>query len=119
MFEAKNTDIQDLEEDDFDTILADDISFRGNIRFSKPFMIRGKVTGNIDATSDLVVDSGAVVLAEISASRVLIKGSVEGNISAQKLVRISSTGSVTGDILTDQIVLEQGSRFSGRCIMRN
>lgn len=118
MFEAKNTDIQDLEEDDFDTILADDITFRGSIRFAKPFMIRGKVSGTISATSDLVVDAGAFVNADISASRVLVKGVVEGRISAQKVIRVTSTGSVTGDVDAEQVVLDPGSRYTGRCTMR-
>ncbi len=118
MFETKNTDITDLEDDDFDTILADDIKFNGSIKFTKPFMIRGSVTGNISATSDLVVDTEASVAAEISAYRVLVKGTVEGNIVAEKMVHVSSSGSVTGDITSEQVVLEPGSKFSGRCTMR-
>ncbi|MBR4374635.1 MAG: polymer-forming cytoskeletal protein [Treponema sp.] len=117
MFETKDTDIVDLEDDDFDTILADDIKFKGNIKFTKPFMIRGTVTGKISATSDLVVDSGAVVTADISASRVLVKGRVEGNIVAERIVRVSSSGCVVGDITSEQVVLEPGSKFSGRCTM--
>ena len=117
MFETKDTDIVDLEDDDFDTILADDIKFKGNIKFTKPFMIRGTVTGKISATSDLVVDSGAVVTADISASRVLVKGRVEGNIVAERIVRVSSSGCVVGDVTSEQVVLEPGSKFSGRCTM--
>ncbi|MBR4630036.1 MAG: polymer-forming cytoskeletal protein [Treponema sp.] len=117
MFETKDTDIVDLEDDDFDTILADDIKFKGNIKFTKPFMIRGTVTGKISATNDLVVDSGAVVTADISASRVLVKGRVEGNIVAERIVRVSSSGCVVGDVTSEQVVLEPGSKFSGRCTM--
>ncbi len=117
MFDVKDTDLFDLEEDDFDTVMASDISFRGNIRFAKPFMIKGSVTGSIDATSDLVVDTGAVVTAGISAARVLVRGKVEGNITARDLVFVSSTGSVNGDITSEQVVLEPGSKFSGKCTM--
>lgn len=117
MFDVKETDLFDLEEDDFDTILASDITFHGNIKFTKPFMIRGKVSGTIDASSDLVIDTGAVVRAEIIASRVLVKGRLEGNINGRNLVLVSSTGSVSGDITAKQVVLEPGSRFSGKCTM--
>lgn len=119
MFETKNTDIVDLEDDDFDTILAEDIKFKGSIKFTKPFMIRGTVTGNINATSDLVIDTNAIVTAEILADRVFVKGRVEGNIVASKIVRVSPTGVVTGDIKSEQVVLDQGSKFSGRCTMTN
>lgn len=117
MFEVKDTDLFNLEEDDFDTILADDISFRGTIKFTKPFMIRGKVTGAIEATNDLVIDTEAVVKAEIAAIRVLVRGKVEGNVSGRDLVFVSSTGSVKGDITSKQVVLEPGARFSGKCTM--
>lgn len=119
MFDVKDTDLFDLEEDDFDTILASDIKFQGSIKFTKPFMIRGSVTGLIDATSDLIVDTGAVVNAGISAIRVLVRGKVEGNITAKDLVFVTASGSVTGDISSKQVVLEPGSHFSGRCSMTN
>lgn len=117
MFDTKDTDFFELDEDDFDTILESDISFRGSIRFKKPFMIRGKVEGEINATSDLVVDSGALVNAEIHADRILVKGKVEGNIKGERLVFVSASGSVTGDITSKQLVLEPGSRFTGQCTM--
>lgn len=117
MFEVKDTDLFDLEEEDFDTILASDISFHGKIKFTKPFMIRGIVSGSIDATSDLVIDSAATVNAGINASRVLVRGKVEGNICGRDLVFVASSGSVTGDISARQVVLEPGSRFSGKCTM--
>ncbi|MBQ0050840.1 MAG: polymer-forming cytoskeletal protein [Treponema sp.] len=119
MIEVKDTDLFDLEEEDFDTILAPDIAFHGNIKFAKPFMIRGTVDGSIDATSDLVVDSDAVVKAGISASRVLVRGKVEGNIAAKDLVFVTASGSVLGDITSKQVVLEPGSHFTGRCTMTN
>lgn len=117
MAEVKDTDLFDLEDEDFDTILASDISFHGNIKFAKPFMIRGNVTGSIEATSDLVVDTNAVVKAGVSATRVLVRGKVEGNITAKNLVFVTSSGSVSGDISSKQVVLEPGSYFFGRCTM--
>ncbi len=80
-------------------------------------MIRGNVTGSIEATSDLVVDTNAVVKAGVSATRVLVRGKVEGNITAKNLVFVTSSGSVSGDIYSKQVVLEPGSYFSGRCTM--
>lgn len=117
MFDVKDSDFFDVEEEDFDTILAPDIKFQGTIKFKKPFMIRGIVTGVIDATSDLVVDSNAVVTAGINAERVLVRGKVEGNITAKTLVFVTSSGSVNGDILSKEVVLEPGSHFSGKCTM--
>ena len=73
--------------------------------------------GSILATSDLVVDTQAVVKADIVAQRVLVRGKVTGNIEAKGLVFVTSEGSVTGDITSEKVVLEPGSVFTGRCTM--
>ncbi len=117
MFEVKDTDFFDLEEDDFDTVLASDIAFSGTISFVRPFMIKGKMDGSINATGDLVIDTDAVVKADIKAERVLVRGTVTGNINARELVFVTSHGSVSGDITSEKVVLEPGSMFSGRCTM--
>jgi len=117
MFDVKDTDFFDLEDDAFDTIVEDDISFTGNIKIKKTFMIRGKVNGNIDSEGDLVIDSDAIVNANISAERVLIRGQVKGNVIGNKLIFVTSSGTLDGDITTGKVVLEPGCTFTGKCTM--
>ena len=117
MAEHSDSGILDLEEEDYNTVLAPDIEFEGLIEFSDPLMIKGKVRGKINASSDLLVDAGAVVNADIKASRVVIKGTVKGNITAEKIVRVLSSGSLTGDVTAPEVVLDTGCFFSGACTM--
>jgi len=117
MFDVKDTDFFDLEDEAFNTIVEDDISFTGNIKMKKTFMIRGKVNGTITSESDLVIDTNAVVNADIKAERVLIRGKVRGNVVGSKLVFVTSSGSLDGDITTEKVVLEPGCVFSGKCSM--
>ena len=117
MYDVKETDFFDIEDEAFDTVIEPGIKFTGNIKFVKPFMIRGKVNGRIDATSDLVVDTGAEVNADINALRVLVKGKVHGNVTAKKMIFVSASGTLDGDITSGQVVLEPGSTFTGRCTM--
>ena len=117
MFDVKDTDFFDLEDEAFDTIVENDITFVGNIKIEKTFMIRGQVTGNIDSLSDLVIDSNAIVNADIYADRVLVKGQVKGNINAKSLIFVTSSGVLDGDITTKKVVLEPGCKFSGKCSM--
>lgn len=119
MYDNKGCDLLDYDESDFNTVMASDISFSGKIRFTKPFMIKGNVSGQIFADSDLVIASDAVVKADINADRILVRGIVEGNIVGKTMVFVTSKGSVTGDITSKQVVLEPGSSFSGRCTMVN
>ena len=84
MFDVKDTDFFDMEEEAFDTIIEDDISFTGSIKIKKTFMIRGKV---------------------------------KGNVIGNKLIFITASGSLDGDITTGKVVLEPGCIFTGKCSM--
>ena len=117
MFDVKDTDFFDMEDDAFDTIVEDDISFNGSIKMQKPFLIRGKITGKIETQSDLVIDTNAVVEADIKADRVLIRGKVKGNVQGEKLIFVTASGTLDGDIVTQKVVLEPGSTFTGKCTM--
>jgi cytoskeletal protein CcmA (bactofilin family) len=117
MVDNKDNDLLDLDEEDYDTVLAPDIDFTGTIRFEEPFMIKGRMSGSIDATSDLMIDSGASVKADIHASRVIIKGEVIGDVVATQMVHVFSSGRLTGDVTAPEVVLESGCFFSGICTM--
>ncbi|MDR3123115.1 MAG: polymer-forming cytoskeletal protein [Treponema sp.] len=106
-----------LEDEDFDTILSEDIDFSGTLVFEKPFLIRGKLTGEIESQGLLVIDEGAVVEANINASKVVIRGSVKGNVTAAEKVEISATGRLTGNIAAPEVFMETGCVFNGRCAM--
>lgn len=118
MAEIRYDDLLELEEEDFDTVLASDIQFSGTIKFKEPLMIKGKVQGQIEATSDLSISEEAVVKAHIQADRVLIKGCVEGDVCATTVVHVFACGSLTGDIEAPDVILEKGCYFNGICSMR-
>ena len=113
------TDIHNdvLEDEDFDTILSSDIDFSGVLNFEKSFLIRGKVSGEIDAKGLLVVDELAVVEADINASRVVIRGSVRGNVTAEEKVEVTVTGKLVGNVTAPEVFMETGCVFNGRCTM--
>ncbi|MDR1970306.1 MAG: polymer-forming cytoskeletal protein [Treponema sp.] len=106
-----------LEDEDFDTILSPDIEFSGTLTFEKPFLIRGKLSGEIDARGLLVIDEGAVVEADVNASRVVVRGLVKGNVTAAEKVEIAVTGKLLGNVTAPEILMETGCVFNGLCTM--
>jgi len=106
-----------MEDADFDTILSADIDFTGSLHFEKPFLIRGKVSGEINASGLLVVDENAVVNANIHALRVHIRGEVKGDVTAVEKVEIALTGRLLGNVTAPEIFMETGCLFNGRCTM--
>jgi cytoskeletal protein CcmA (bactofilin family) len=106
-----------LEDEDFDTILSPDIEFSGTLNFEKPFLIRGKVSGEIVTQGLLVIDEEAVVDANINASRVIIRGAVKGDVTAAEKVEVAVTGRLVGNVRAPEIFMETGCVFNGRCTM--
>jgi cytoskeletal protein CcmA (bactofilin family) len=106
-----------LDDEDFDTILSPDIDFSGTLNFEKPFLIRGRVSGEISASGLLVVDEEAVVNANISASKVIIRGQVKGDVTAAEKVEVTVTGKLLGNVIAPEIFMETGCVFNGRCTM--
>jgi len=106
-----------MEDTDFDTILSPDIDFTGTLRFEKPFLIRGRVSGEINSTGLLVIDEEAVVNANINALRVLIRGQVKGDVTAVEKVEVTVTGRLAGNVTAPEILMETGCIFNGRCTM--
>ncbi len=109
--------ITTIDEDQLDTVLALDVEFAGEMIFSKPLMIKGKVSGIVRSESDLYIDEKAIVEADILANVVSVKGSVKGNISAREKVELFACASVDGDVTAPQITMETGCRFNGACRM--
>jgi cytoskeletal protein CcmA (bactofilin family) len=105
------------EDEDFDTVLSGDIDFSGTLVFEKPFLIRGRLCGEIVSQGLLVIDEGAVVEADINASKVVIRGSVKGNVTATERVELSVTGKLVGNVTAPEVLMETGCVFNGRCAM--
>jgi cytoskeletal protein CcmA (bactofilin family) len=109
--------IEKIDENEIDTILAEDIDFIGVLSFAQPLMIKGRFRGEIRASGELYVGPGAVVEAEIEASVVSTRGRIQGNVVASNRVELASTATVEGDITTPRLEIEGGCRFNGRCRM--
>ena len=106
-----------IDEELIDTVIAQDVEFTGDMNLRKSLMIKGKVTGSIVSASDLHVDEGAYVDADIEASVVTVKGGVRGNIIAGERIDLFSTAVVDGDITAPKITMETGCRLNGACRM--
>jgi len=109
--------IKGVDESEIDTVLAEDIDFQGTLSFNDSLMIKGRFTGDIDATGDLYVDSGAVIEASVQANVVSLKGTIRGNVEALSRVELFSTSTMQGDITAPNVIMESGCKFNGICKM--
>ena len=118
MRDMREVRIEHVEENDIDTVLAEDIDFSGVLSFQRPLMVKGTFQGQIKASSDLIIGEKAVVKAKIEADTVSSKGRIEGDVLAHSRVEFFSTASMVGDLVTPDLVMESGCQYNGRCTMK-
>lgn len=98
------------------TSIGEECIFEGNISTSSSTRIDGTLKGKISGDNSIIVGEFGKVLGEIKASETVVFGKVEGIIESEKL-EIKSTGSVTGDIFINTLIVEDGGTYNGRSAM--
>lgn len=95
--------------------LGASLEIKGKISGDEDLQIDGKVEGAIALNGQkLTVGRSGQLNSEIFARDVIVYGNVTGNVHASDRVEIKKDGSVTGDITTARISVEDGAYFKGR-----
>jgi cytoskeletal protein CcmA (bactofilin family) len=95
--------------------LGASLEIKGKISGEEDLQIDGKVEGAIALHGQrLTVGSTGQLNSEVHARDIVVYGKVQGNLRASDRVEIKKDGSVTGDITTSRISIEDGAYFKGR-----
>jgi cytoskeletal protein CcmA (bactofilin family) len=87
---------------------------KGEISGAEALYIDGRIEGKISLPDNRVtIGRNGSVQANITAREVVVMGKVSGNIDCSDRVDIRSEGSVTGDVSTVRISVEDGAVLKG------
>ena len=90
------------------------VVIKGEVSGSESLYIDGRIEGTVTfADNRVTVGRNGVVVANINAREVVIMGKVTGNIECTDRVDIRSEGSLTGDIVSQRISIEDGALLKG------
>lgn len=95
------------------TIISADLHVNGDITSEGEIQIDGVVDGDVKGTK-LSIGQGGTIKGSVTAERVLVRGKVTGQIKA-RLVTLTRTARVTGDVLHETLAIEPGARLEGNC----
>jgi len=96
-------------------MLGSSIEIKGKVTGEEDLQIDGKVEGSVVLNGQrLTVGRSGKLNSEIFAREVVVYGNLTGNVHASDRVEIKKDGSVTGDITTARISVEDGAYFKGR-----
>lgn len=87
---------------------------KGELSGSEDLYVDGEVEGSIALRGQsLTVGPNGRVHANIEARNVILYGRVDGNIKASDRVDLRKSASLSGDILTARVAIEDGAFFKG------
>jgi cytoskeletal protein CcmA (bactofilin family) len=90
------------------------VVIKGEVSGNESLYIDGRIEGSITFKDHRVtVGRNGVVQANISAREVVIMGKVTGNVECSDRVDIRSEGTLTGDVVSARISVEDGAMLRG------
>jgi cytoskeletal protein CcmA (bactofilin family) len=94
--------------------LGPSLHVKGDITGTEDMLIDGSVEGMIQLNEHkLTVGMAAKLKADIDAREVVVYGCVQGNVHATGRIEIKKGGSVTGNLRTAQVMIDDGADFKG------
>lgn len=90
------------------------VIIRGELSGSEDLFFDGEVEGSIELKSNsLTIGPNGRIRANIQAKEVVIHGRVDGNIRATERVELKQSAVLSGDLVTQRIMIEDGAFFKG------
>src|SRR5580704_2711916 len=95
------------------------VVIKGEVSGAESLYVDGRIEGPVNfADSRVTVGRSGVIVANINAKEVVIMGTVTGNIYCTDRLDIRSEGSLTGDVVTPRICVEDGAVLKGAIEVR-
>ena len=87
---------------------------KGELSGSEDLYVDGSVEGSISLKGQsLTIGPNGQVRANLEARNVIVHGRVDGNVTASDRVELRKSASLTGDISTARVAIEDGAYFKG------
>lgn len=84
-------------------------SIDGTLRSSGNVLVEGSFHGKLEADKTVLIARGAQVEAQLQAADTIVCGSFNGEIVCRQLLKIAATATISGEIRTPMLVIEEGS----------
>ena len=98
------------------TIVGEGYVFTGELQGLSVIRIEGKIIGNVNVDSGVILGEKGIIEGNITSKSVIIYGTVNGNIKTTQL-EIKKTGHINGEIATDTLEIELGAKYNGKLNM--
>ena len=98
--------------------LGSDTVYEGKLQFKGTVRIEGRYTGEIVSDGTLNVGKDAQVQGTLDVGELLLSGRFSGEITAKRRVVVYSTGVLEGQVITPNLLTEEGGVIEGQISMK-
>jgi cytoskeletal protein CcmA (bactofilin family) len=100
------------------TRLTPGILVKGELSGQATLYVDGEIQGPIRLTeSDVTVGPSGRVRGDIQAHDLMVQGSVRGNLQVGGRILLGRSSQVTGNLMSERVIIEEGADFHGRVDM--
>ncbi len=99
------------------SVIAADLQVHGTVLGTGLIHIAGRVCGDVDVEGQVVVSPGGIVEGDVHARETIVAGAVTGSIVSAERTLVCATATLAGDVITPQLVVQEGARIDGRIDM--
>ncbi len=96
------------------TYIDESCELSGQRQFKATVRIDGRVEGEIEGPSGVIIGKTGRIRATIQSDTVVVQGTVEGDIFARSKITLHETARVEGELRSAGIIIEDGAQFTGR-----
>ena len=90
---------------------------KGTITSDSDIRIDGKLTGNLECATKLIIGPTGSIDGDVQCENALIEGNFHGNLLVRSTLHIKENAKVQGDVKTDKLIVDQGAEFNVTCNM--
>lgn len=98
----------------FASVLGADAVLRGELSGGGDYIILGRVEGDSNLDSTVLLERGGTWQGRLQARSVIIAGTLEGEAVASERVELAPSARVTGDIRAPSVAIAEGAVFEGQ-----
>ncbi len=97
--------------------IVEGTSIEGNITAPNDIRIDGSLIGKLECKGRVIIGSQGKVEGEIHCFNAIIEGQFSGYLNVKELLSVKETGEITGEIVTDKLMVHSGAIFNVTCSM--
>jgi cytoskeletal protein CcmA (bactofilin family) len=97
------------------TIISRDVKIEGKVTSTGNIRVDGEIQGDIFSKGNITIGEVAKVNGKLNANVITIGGKVSGIVRAKDKIILDSKSYLKGDIITKNLVIEEGAKFDGNC----